>query len=137
MDLAKIREAADRLLKSQALVVLTGAGVSKESGVPTFRDALDGLWTQYDPQQLATPAAFEANPKLVWDWYEYRRELLQRVQPNPAHYAISELEDLLPYVTVVTQNIDGLHQLAGSTDVIALQGDINRYKCSVHCQGDP
>src|SRR5580765_3604849 len=106
LDLVKIREAADRLLTSQALVVLTGAGVSKESGVPTFRDALDGLWTQFDPQQLATPAAFEANPKLVWDWYEHRRELVSKVTPNAGHYAIAQLEDMLPSITVITQNID-------------------------------
>jgi len=137
MDLAKIREAADRLLKSQALVVLTGAGVSKESGVPTFRDALDGLWTQYDPQQLATPEAFEADPKLVWDWYEHRRELVSKVKPNTGHYAIAQLEDMLPHITVITQNIDGLHQAAGSTDVIALHGNIHHHKCSADCQGEP
>lgn len=137
MEKAKIIEAARHLRTAETLVVLTGAGVSKESGVPTIQETMDGAWARFDPHQLATPAAFEANPKLVWDWYQYRRELLQHVQPNQGHYAISELEDLLPYVTVVTQNIDGLHQIAGSTDVIALHGDIYRYKCSMHCQGDP
>ncbi len=137
MDDNKLHEAARRLSACQSLVVLTGAGVSKESGAPTFRDALDGLWARFDPQQFATPSAFQANPKLVWEWYEYRRELVGKVRPNPGHYAIAELEDLLPRVTVITQNIDGLHQAAGSTDVITLHGDINRHKCSGNCQGDP
>jgi NAD-dependent deacetylase len=136
MDQEKILEAARRLRKAQALVVLTGAGVSKESGVPTFREARDGLWARYDPQQLATPAAFAANPKLVWDWYEYRRQMLRNVKPNPGHYAIAALEKLLPRVAVVTQNVDGLHQAAGSTDVITLHGDLTRNKCSANCQGD-
>lgn len=137
MDNAKIREAAQRLNQAQSLVVLTGAGVSSESGVPTFRDALTGLWAQFDPQQLATPAAFEANPKLVWDWYEYRRDLVSKVKPNAGHYAIAELEDMLPQVIVITQNIDGLHQAAGSSDVITLHGDITRHKCYANCKGDP
>jgi NAD-dependent deacetylase len=137
MEKEKIVEAVRHLHAADSLVVLTGTGMSKESGVPTIQEALDGVWARFDPHQLATPAAFEANPKLVWDWYTYRRELLQHVQPNPGHYAISALEDLVPYVSVVTQNIDGLHELAGSSDVIALHGDIHRYKCSIHCQGDP
>lgn len=134
---SQIAQAAQLIAASQRLVVLTGAGVSKESGVPTFRDALDGLWAQYDPQQLATPAAFQHDPKLVWDWYVHRREMIEAVQPNPAHYALAQLEDLLPQVAIITQNIDGLHQLAGSTDVTALHGDIHRYKCSADCQGSP
>jgi NAD-dependent deacetylase len=106
-----ILEAARRLNAAQLLVVLTGAGVSKESGVPTFRDVLDGLWARYDPQQLATPAAFLADPKLVWDWYAFRRHMIEAVKPNAGHYAIAELEDVLPQVLVVTQNIDGLHHV--------------------------
>jgi NAD-dependent deacetylase len=137
MDRSKILKAVEHLHKAESLVVLTGAGVSKESGVPTFRDAMDGLWSSYDPQKLATPAAFKANPKLVWDWYEYRRQMLQSVQPNPGHYAIAELEDLLPEVVVVTQNIDGLHTGAGSTDVIELHGNITQHKCFDNCQGNP
>ncbi len=137
MNHNKIVEAAQRLRSAKRLVVLTGAGVSKESGVPTFRDAMDGLWARYDPQQLATPEAFAANPKLVWDWYEFRRQMLHGVKPNPGHAAIAQLETLLPQVVVVTQNIDGLHQMAGSTDVITLHGDIRRNKCSANCQGTP
>jgi NAD-dependent deacetylase len=134
---AKIQEAARHLREAKSLVVLTGAGVSKESGVPTFRDAMDGLWAKYDPQQLATPAAFRANPKLVWDWYEYRRNMVENVKPNPGHYAIAALEDLLPQVVVVTQNVDGLHQMAGSSDVIPLHGNIRQHKCFADCQGLP
>lgn len=134
---ADIAEVAAVLRRSVRPVVLTGAGVSKESGIPTFRDALDGLWAQFDPQQLATPRAFRRNPKLVWEWYEYRRELLAAAQPNPAHRAIAEIEAFLPQIVVITQNIDGLHTAAGSTDVIALHGDIRRNKCFDNCQGDP
>ena len=137
MNQQDILEAARQLNKANLLVVLTGAGVSKESGVPTFRDALDGLWSRYDPRQLATPEAFEANPKLVWDWYAYRRQVVEKVKPNPGHYAIAALEDLLPQVVVVTQNIDGLHLQAGSTDIIELHGNIRRYKCSGNCRGTP
>ncbi len=132
-----IAEVAAVLRRSARPVVLTGAGVSKESGIPTFRDALDGLWAQFDPQQLATPRAFRRNPKLVWDWYEYRRELLAEARPNPAHRAIAEIETVLPQLVVITQNIDGLHAAAGSSDVITLHGDIRRNKCFANCQGDP
>src|SRR3954452_13245202 len=123
MDQEKIQQAADQLRSAKRVVVLTGAGVSKESGIPTFRDAMDGLWSKYDPQQLATPAAFKANPKLVWDWYNSRRDSVRKAKPNPGHYAIADLEDLLPEVKVVTQNIDGLHRAAGSSDVIELHGN--------------
>ncbi|NLF78567.1 MAG: NAD-dependent deacylase [Chloroflexi bacterium] len=132
-----IAEVAAVLRRSARPVVLTGAGVSKESGIPTFRDALDGLWAQFDPQQLATPRAFRRNPKLVWDWYQYRRELLAEARPNPAHRAIAEIETVLPQLVVITQNIDGLHAAAGSSDVITLHGDIRRNKCFANCQGDP
>jgi NAD-dependent deacetylase len=129
--------AARAICDSQRLVVLTGAGISKESGIPTFRDALDGLWARYDPQQLATPEAFRRDPKLVWDWYEYRRGLIARAGPNPGHVAIAELENYLAHVVVITQNIDGLHAAAGSHDVIAMHGDIWRNKCFANCQGEP
>jgi len=133
----QLLQSADLLKRSQRLVVLTGAGISKESGVPTFRDGLDGLWAQFDPAQLATPDGFRKNPKLVWDWYASRREKIEAVTPNAAHYALAELQTLLPQVVIVTQNIDSLHQLAGSRDVITLHGDIRQYKCSADCQGSP
>jgi NAD-dependent deacetylase len=132
-----IQQAADILRSSQRLAVSTGAGISKESGIPTFRDALDGLWANYDPQKLATPRGFRQDPKLVWDWYQYRRELLAEARPNPGHYALAEMEDLLPQVVVITQNIDGLHHQAGSSDIITLHGDITRNKCFDDCQGNP
>ncbi len=132
-----ISQAARLLSASRRLVVLTGAGVSKESGVPTFRDALDGLWARYDPQELATPQAFQRNPKLVWDWYTYRRSLVKAAQPNPGHYALAELEDLLPQVVIVTQNVDDLHQRAGSSDIVALHGALMRNRCFRNCQGAP
>lgn len=137
MEASTIPQLAEVIGNSQRLVVLTGAGMSKESGIPTFRDALDGLWAKYDPTQLATPRAFQANPKLVWDWYQYRRELVGKCEPNPGHYALAQLEDLLPQVIIVTQNVDGFHQMAGSTDVICLHGDIRKDKCFANCQGNP
>jgi NAD-dependent deacetylase len=124
-----IREAALRLKKTRRLVVLTGAGVSKESGIPTFRDARDGLWARYDPAGLATREGFLRDPATVWTWYDYRFGMVAGARPNPGHLAIAEMEALFPQVTVVTQNIDGLHQAAGSTDVVELHGSIHRYKC--------
>jgi NAD-dependent deacetylase len=117
--------------------VLTGAGVSKESGVPTFRDAMDGLWAKFDSQQLATPQAFKADPKLVWDWYEYRRELVRGAKPNPGHFALAELEKSYPSLTIITQNVDDLHEQAGSKNIIHLHGNIAQSKCFDNCQGDP
>lgn len=137
VDQTLITQAARVLMRSKQLVVLTGAGISKESGVPTFRDAQDGLWAKYDPMSLATPQAFQSNPGLVWDWYRYRRQLLAKAAPNPGHYALAALEDLLPRVVVITQNIDGFHQQVGSTDVISLHGDLRRNKCFNNCQGNP
>ncbi len=132
-----ILTAAKFLRLANRVVVLTGAGVSKESGVPTFRDAQEGLWAKFDPQELATPAAFRRNPKLVWDWYEFRRKFIAGIKPNPGHYAIADLEDLLPEVVVVTQNIDSLHRVAGSSDVIELHGNIAQHKCFNDCRGTP
>lgn len=111
------------------VTVLTGAGVSAESGVPTFRDAQEGLWARYEPQQLATPEAFEADPKLVWQWYRWRRELIDRVAPNAGHYALAELEVLCPSFTLVTQNVDGLHRVAGSANLVEFHGNIHRDRC--------
>lgn len=132
-----IQQAADILRTSKNIAVLTGAGVSKESGVPTFRDAMDGLWARFDPQQLATPTAFMQNPRLVWDWYEYRREMVAKARPNPGHLALAELEKRAPSLTVITQNVDDLHEQAGSKNVIHLHGNIARSKCFYNCKGDP
>lgn len=117
------------LENTQHLVVFTGAGVSAESGVPTFRDALIGLWENFDPEALATPEAFEQDPAFVWGWYEWRRKLLLEVQPNPAHIAIAELAKRVPKFTLITQNVDDLHERAGSTDVLHLHGSLFTPRC--------
>jgi NAD-dependent deacetylase len=103
--------------------------VSAESGVPTFREAQTGLWSQYDPMELATPDAFERDPELVWRWYRWRRELVARAEPNAGHRALAELQSLLPRLTLVTQNVDGMHQRAGSRNVIEFHGNIFTDRC--------
>jgi NAD-dependent deacetylase len=120
----------ESLRQARHVVVLTGAGVSAESGLPTFRDALTGLWARYRPEELATPEAFERNPGLVWSWYRMRREAALRAAPNPAHIALARLETLVPRLTLITQNVDGLHRRAGSRGVVELHGDITRVRCS-------
>jgi NAD-dependent deacetylase len=123
-------ELIERLRAAQRVAVLTGAGVSAESGLPTFRDALTGLWARYRPEELATPEAFERNPGLVWGWYRMRRETALRAAPNPAHVALARLERLVPRLTLITQNVDGLHRRAGSSGTVELHGDITRVRCS-------
>ena len=122
-------ELLQRLAKAERVTVLTGAGVSAESGVPTFRDAQTGLWGKYSPEDLATPRAFRRNPRLVWEWYEWRRKLVAEAKPNPGHAALAEMERHYPEFHLVTQNVDGLHQRAGSRKVIELHGNITRTKC--------
>jgi NAD-dependent deacetylase len=117
------------LRSARDVVVLTGAGISAESHIPTFRDAQTGLWATYSPEELATPQAFRRNPWLVWEWYAWRRELVSQAQPNPGHLALAELERRVPEFTLITQNVDGLHRRAGSVNVIELHGNINRTKC--------
>ena len=112
------------------VVALTGSGISAESGVPTFRDAQTGLWERYDPLELATPEAFARDPRLVWEWYEWRRGLVANAEPNPGHEALAELERRIAGFALVTQNVDGLHQRAGSRRVIELHGNIMRSRCS-------
>ena len=121
--------AADVLSRASRVVVYTGAGVSKESGIPTFRDPETGLWAKYDPMELATERAYLERPAFVWDWYEHRFGIVAAAEPNPGHRAIAELENLLPHVTVVTQNVDGLHGRAGSTHVIELHGSMHTFRC--------
>ncbi|MEZ4588314.1 MAG: NAD-dependent deacylase [Gemmatimonadales bacterium] len=113
------------------LAVLTGAGISAESGIPTFREALTGVWSEYDPEELATPEGFARNPDRVWGWYRSRRTRIAEAEPNPGHRALAELERRVPSMTLVTQNIDGLHLRAGHRDVIELHGNIGRVRCSV------
>lgn len=123
----------EALRSAHRVVVLTGAGVSAESGIPTFRDAQTGLWARYDPEELASPRAFRRNPKLVWDWYQWRRDLCADSRPNPGHFALVEMEKRVPDFTLITQNVDGLHAAAGSRDPLELHGNIGRYKC-YECQ---
>jgi NAD-dependent deacetylase len=125
-----IPEIIERLRSARHVAVLTGAGISAESGVPTFRDALTGLWEKFDPAELATPAAFANDPQLVWDWYEHRRQLCAAAEPNAGHRALAELERLVPRFTLTTQNVDDLHERAGSTNILRLHGSLFHYKCS-------
>lgn len=121
----------ERLRKARRIVVFTGAGVSAESGIPTFRDPLTGLWENYDAQRLATPSAFSREPDLVWGWYEWRRSLALRCQPNPAHDAIARMAGKVARLTVITQNVDDLHERAGSNNVIHLHGSLHAPRCSI------
>ncbi len=131
------------------VVALTGAGVSAESGLQTFRDSPDTsstgsrqsqpagteqpLWSQYRPEDLATPEAFERNPELVWEFYAMRRLKAGEVKPNSGHIALAEMARHTPHFTLITQNVDGLHQRAGSVGVVELHGNITRIKCSQGC----
>jgi len=124
--MALVRE---KLRQARRIVVLTGAGISAESGVPTFRGA-GGLWREYRATDLATPEAFARNPRLVWEFYNYRREVLASVKPNAAHEALVTLENRTPDFVLLTQNIDGLHQAAGSRAVVELHGNIWWVRCS-------
>jgi len=118
------------LRNARKILVLTGAGMSAESGVPTFRDAQSGLWSKYRPEELATPQAFRDHPRTVWDWYAERRENIGRVRPHAGHIALADMETCFDELLVATQNVDGLHQQAGSTSVIELHGNIMRSICS-------
>jgi len=118
-----------RLASSRSAVALTGAGVSAESGVPTFRGP-GGLWRNFRAEDLATPGAFAADPRLVWEWYDWRRRMIASISPNPAHYALAEIERKLPGFTLITQNVDGLHSLAGSRNLLELHGSIWRVRCT-------
>jgi NAD-dependent deacetylase len=123
----------EALRRAKSVVVLTGAGVSAESGIPTFRDAMEGLWAQYDPMELATPQAFARNPVMVSKWYDERRRDCALVKPNPGHHALARMEQCLTErkgeFALLTQNVDRLHQVAGSRNVIELHGSIWEWRC--------
>lgn len=121
---------ADQLARARRVTVFTGAGVSAESGIATFRDPLTGLWARFDARALATPEAFAAQPDLVWGWYEWRRAQVARAEPNAAHRAIAALARKIPALTLVTQNVDNLHERAGSDAVIHLHGSLHAPRCS-------
>lgn len=117
-----------KLKEAACVVAFTGAGMSAESGVPTFRGK-DGIWKKFKPEELASFDAFIRNPDLVWDWYRHRKQILMSVRPNPGHFALAEMEKLFPQFTVITQNIDNLHRRAGSRTVYELHGNIERNYC--------
>lgn len=127
MDSA-IAATAERLKSATSIVALTGAGVSAESGIPTFRGP-EGLWQHYKPEDLATPQAFARNPRLVWEWYDWRRQKIAPASPNPAHEVLAKLEHVVPEFLLITQNIDGLHRVAGSRRLIEMHGCIWQVRC--------
>jgi NAD-dependent deacetylase len=131
MDTEGFHQVAEKLKSSTSVVVLTGAGISQESGVPTFRGA-DGLWQNFRAEDLATVEAFEKDPVLVWQWYDWRRSLIKPLKPNAAHYALADLEKRIEDFTLVTQNVDGLHKAAGSKQPIEMHGSLWRVRC-VQC----
>jgi NAD-dependent deacetylase len=121
----------ERLRAAQHVVIFTGAGMSAESGIPTFRDRAKGLWAKVDPAEVATPHAFQKNPQFVWDWHVHLADAVRRALPNEGHAAVARLQELVPRVSVITQNIDNLHQVAGSRSVIELHGNLMRLKAFV------
>ncbi len=126
---SKIHEVKARLATAGSVTVLTGAGISADSGVPTFRGA-DGLWRNFKAEDLATPEAFARDPRLVWEWYNWRRELIATKHPNPAHYTLAEMERRFPRFWLITQNVDGLHRAAGSRKLSEIHGDIWKVRCT-------
>ena len=121
----KAKEIVD---SARRITVLTGAGISAESGIPTFRGS-DGMWNNLRPQDIATPQAFHNDPKLVWEWYDWRRRIINKSEPNHGHFALAEIERQKDKFTLITQNIDGLHQVAGSQNIVELHGNIWEIKC--------
>ncbi|WP_157271450.1 SIR2 family NAD-dependent protein deacylase [Azohydromonas aeria] len=134
-DIADLRT---RLATARKVCVLTGAGMSAESGIPTFRDAQTGYWSRFDPMQLASEAGFRADPRMVWDWYAERREGVRRAQPNAGHLALGAYAQRHPgRLTLVTQNVDDLHQRAGNGDTLRLHGDILLDRWLERCTHQP
>ncbi len=125
---AELESASGVLAKANHVVALSGAGISAESGIPTFRGE-NGLWKTYRAEQLATPTAFIQNPKLVWEWYDWRRGIIAAREPNAGHKVLAEWEELFPNFILITQNIDGLHQRAGSKNILELHGNIWEQRC--------
>jgi NAD-dependent deacetylase len=122
------KEFRNVLKAAKSVAVLTGAGISAESGVPTFRGE-EGLWKKFRAEELATVNAFMNNPELVWEWYMFRRKIINSVAPNPGHYALAEMEKLFDDFTLITQNVDGLHEKSGSKNILELHGNILKNKC--------
>lgn len=124
-----IASLAEHLLRVKRVAVLTGAGISAESGIPTFRGE-DGLWKKFRAEELATPESFNRNPKLVWEWYDWRRCIFAQKEPNPGHKVLAQWEKILPSLALITQNIDGLHQKAGSQNILELHGNTWKLRCT-------
>lgn len=124
-----LEQARAWIRNASSITVLTGAGISAESGIPTFRSTA-GLWKQFRPEDLATPQAFARDPKLVWEWYDWRRGLIDPAKPNPGHIALVDLERRVPHFTLITQNVDGLHLKAGSESVLEVHGSIWNLRCT-------
>ena len=123
-----IEKALKRLKETRSLRVITGAGISAESGIPTFRGD-EGLWKQYRAEELATPYAFERDPKTVWEWYDWRRGIIAKTKPNPGHYAIKTMEEIFDYFGLITQNVDGLHDRTGIKNMVEIHGNLWRARC--------
>lgn len=135
MDDERVTELAARLSRADArITVLTGAGISAASGVPTFRGSA-GLWKQFRPEQLATPEAFTRDPRLVWEWYDWRRQLVADCQPTRGHEVLAEWSRRFPNFALITQNVDGLHERAGTRNVVRMHGSIWEMKCWSKCAG--
>ncbi len=128
--MGSVNQAREWIRDAAVLTALTGAGISAESGIPTFRGP-GGLWKRFRPEDLATPEAFARDPKLVWEWYDWRRTLIAAAQPNAGHAALAALERAKPSFTLITQNVDGLHERAGSRNVVKLHGDLWTLRCTV------
>lgn len=122
-------ELVEKIRTARRVTVLTGAGISAESGIPTFRDSQTGIWARYEPAELATPEAFQNDPLLVWEWYRWRMGLVEHAVPNAGHIALAEMEARTPVFTLITQNIDGLHKKAGSRNIIELHGNLFHARC--------
>ena len=123
-----IEKAVQKLKESEFLVVITGAGISAESGIPTFRGD-DGLWKTYRAEELATPWAFDRDPRTVWEWYDWRRGIIGKAEPNPGHLAIKEMEELFNRFLLITQNVDGLHGRTGVRHMVEIHGNLWRVRC--------
>jgi NAD-dependent deacetylase len=128
-DEATVGAVARLIARARSVVMATGAGMSRESGIPTFRDALTGLWATSDPAELATEAGFRRNPARVFGWYTWRRHLIRAAVPHPGYHALVALERIVPELTIITQNVDGLHHRAGSARVLEVHGSLERFSC--------
>lgn len=132
-----IQQAAEAIDSSQTITAFTGAGISKESGISTYREPQEGEWAKHNPMMLATSLGFTLNPKLVWRWNMHRREIILNSQPNPAHHALTDLQSIKPSLTIITQNIDDLHERANTQHITHLHGSLLEFKCSGDCEGNP